>query len=225
MKRKVSLWVCIMVVYSCTHKEILYQEDFSQDLSNWAVEQMPDGVVDIKNGHMNISQQNGAVVWFKKKLKAPVVIEYDITVVDKGGKNDRVADMNCFWMANDPKHPSDFFKNSKQRSGKFSSYFPLSLYYVGYGGHNNTKTRYRKHLGNGQRDLLPEHDLTDDAFRIVPNKKNKVRIEVDANGTQFFCNNKLVYDIADPNAYLDGYFGIRSYKNHLLIDNFLVTKK
>jgi hypothetical protein len=223
IKRIISVFTVVLLLWSCKNKNIVHQDSFSGDLSNWVVEQMPNGVGDIENGQMHISQENGAVVWFKEKLPAPVVITYNVTMVDKGGKNDRVADMNCFWMANDPQNPSDFFKNSKQRGGKFSSYFPLSLHYVGYGGHNNTKTRYRKHLGNGQRDLLPEHDLSDKAFTIIPNKQNTIRIEVDENSTQFFCNNKLVYDISG--AYQTGYFGIRSYKNHMLIDNFLVTKK
>ncbi|WP_298363867.1 DUF6250 domain-containing protein [uncultured Lutibacter sp.] len=222
--RIVLLLVSTFFFISCeTSTKVLYADGFDKNLDNWVIEQMEDGFVEIKNKQLEISQGNGAVVWFKHKLQAPLTIEYNITVVDNGGKHDRVADMNCFWMANDPTN-IDFFKNSEQRGGVFSNYFPLSLYYVGYGGHNNTKTRFRKHFGNGDRPLKPEHDLNNPNFLITPNKVNHIKIVVTENSTQYFCNNNLVYNIEDKNLYRSGYFGFRSYKNHLLIDNFNITK-
>lgn len=206
------------------HSYVLHEEKFDQNLDNWIIEQMEDGTVQIDNDALEISQGNGAVVWFKKKLEAPVTIQYEITVIYQGGSHDRIADMNCFWMANDPNSKDDFFKYSSERSGIFSAYFTHSLYYVGQGAHNNTKTRYRKYTGNGERPLEPQHDLSDPAYLITANKKNNIKIKVSNNRTQYFCNELLIYDIMDNNTYTSGYFGIRSYKNHMRMDNLVITR-
>lgn len=66
-----------------------------------------------------------------------------------GGKNDRISDLNQFWMANDPNNYNLFTRN-----GVFEAYDSLQLYYVGMGGNSNTTTQLRKYRGNGQRVLL-----------------------------------------------------------------------
>jgi hypothetical protein len=90
------------------------------------------------------------------------------------------------------------------------------------GGHDNTKTRFRKYLGNGERPLEPQHDLDDAKYLIIPNKKNKIRIIATKESSQFYCNDSLIFDISIGNQYTSGYFGIRSYKNHLRVDNFKI---
>lgn len=89
---------------------------------------------------MEIIDAKGCTVWFKHKLNAPIQIEDDVTVIDKKGQFDRLSDLNYFLMAKDPKNPTDFFKESKNRQGIFTNYHELTQYYVGYGGHNNNKT-------------------------------------------------------------------------------------
>lgn len=71
--------------------------------------------LNFNNKVMEIKDAKDCTVWFKHKLKAPIQIEYDVIVIDKKGQFDRVSDLNCFWMANDPKSPTDFFKESKNR--------------------------------------------------------------------------------------------------------------
>jgi hypothetical protein len=210
--------------YSTAKNILVFEEKFDSNLDSWVIEQMSDGTVEIIDGEMEISQKNGAVVWLKKKLVAPVEISYEITVVDQGGKNDRLADMNCFWMANDPENPDDFFHNSASRGGIFSKYFNLSLYYVGQGGHDNTKTRFRKYNGSGDRPLDPKHDLNQPQYLLKPNHKNYIKIEVSNGTTSYYCNNQLIYNIEDENLYSAGYFAIRSFKNHLKVDNLRITK-
>lgn len=222
--RIVFLLIISIAISGCNKPNTVYSDSFNTNLDNWVIEQMEDGTVGIDNEQLDISQGNGAVIWFKHKLQAPITIEYDITVVDQGGKYDRVADMNCFWMANDPASKNDFFKNSKQRGGVFSNYFSHSLYYVGIGGHNNTKTRFRRYSGDGERPLKPEHDLSNPKYLIKSNNKNHIKIIINNNTTQFYRNNILVYNVEDSNPYVSGYFGIRSFKNHLLVDDFNVTK-
>lgn len=102
---------------------------------------------------MEIIDAKGCTVWFKHKLNAPIQIEDDVTVNDKKEQFDRVSDFNYFLMAKDPKNPTDFFKESKNRQGIFTNYHELTQYYVGYGGHDNTKTRFRRYVMVLLKDL------------------------------------------------------------------------
>ena len=199
-------------------------EDFSTDLSNWTVEQLPGGTVQVQNGQMDIDDFSGCTVWFNEKLQAPLMIEYDAVVVDAGGPNDRVSDLNCFWLAKDIHSANNFFQNSENRGGKFQNYHAMQLYYVGLGGHDNTKTRFRRYAGGGDRPCLPEHDLSADQYLITPNTMNKIRIIVYKNQIQYYRNDILIYDFRDEAPYTSGYFGIRTYKNHMTVDNFTVYK-
>ena len=76
-------------------------------------------------------------------------------MISAGGKNDRVSDLNCFWMARDSRNPDDLF--AVHRTGKFADYNQLLCYYVGVGGNTNTTTRFRRYIGDANtRPLLPQ---------------------------------------------------------------------
>ena len=65
-----------------------------------------------------ILSPKGLTLWRKEKMSGRVTIEYDAcVVVEKEG--DRLSDLNCFWMASDPKHPDNIWKREKWRSGIF----------------------------------------------------------------------------------------------------------
>lgn len=204
--------------------ELIAEDDFSSDLKSWVIEQLPGGSTSIIDGQFDIDDFTGCTAWFNQKLEGNLLIEYDALVIDKGGNNDRVSDLNCFWMAEDINNPNDFFAESEKRGGKFQNYHNLRLYYVGLGGHDNTKTRFRRYVGGGERPCLPEHDLDDAKYLITANKVNKIRLIVFDNIVQYYFNGQLVFDILDDKPYKEGYFGIRTYKNHLTIDNFKVFK-
>ncbi|PCH73453.1 MAG: hypothetical protein COB98_10710 [Flavobacteriaceae bacterium] len=125
-------------------------------------------------------------------------------------------------MATDPNNPNDFFKNSDKRAGKFTNYHELLQYYVGYGGHHNSKTRFRRYNGEQNRPLLAAHDLTASKYMIVPNTKMKVTLIADGEKIQYLMNGKLVFELEDPNPYRQGYFGIRTVNNHMKIENLLI---
>lgn len=221
-----------IITSSCNHSSITikdkklqaklkHSDDFNVDMDNWTIEQREGGTVKLIDGKMDIDDANGCTIWYNRKLRGNVLIEYDVVVIDKGGKNDRVSDLNCFWMATSLNN-EDFFANSKERGGKFQNYHNLKLYYVGLGGHNNTKTRFRRYAGGGERPCLPEHDLSDESFLITANTVNHVRIVVYNNHIQYYRNNQLIYDFNDPQPYKEGYFGVRTYNNHMSVDNFKV---
>ncbi|MEP2024183.1 MAG: DUF6250 domain-containing protein [Reichenbachiella sp.] len=202
--------------------ELLLRDDFSNGIDNWQAEQMPGGTVYGKDGKLVVKDKAGCTVWFKNKLNGPIMIEYDAYVVEAGGAFDRVSDLNCFWMATDSEHPDNLFAKSESRNGKFRNYDSLSLYYVGMGGHHNTKTRFRRYNGKGEKPLLPQHDLTDSAYQIKPNTAIKIRLIAYKDIIQFYKNDKLIFDFQDPNPYTEGHFGLRTVHNHMMIDNFAV---
>jgi hypothetical protein len=203
--------------------KILYADDFSGDLSLWVAEQQGDGSIEIKDGKLRILSPGGSTVWLKHKLTGPVLIEYTAVMVDEGGPHDRVSDLNCFWMAIDPKNPDDLFADT-ERGGKFGNYHPMRLYYVGYGANDNTTTRFRRYPGGGARPLLPEHDLTDKKFMHSPNQPIRIQIVSDGSTIQFFRDGEVVYDIHDPEPFTEGWFGFRTVRNHMTIDDFKVYR-
>ncbi len=205
--------------------KLIHEEDFdTNDLDNWVVEQMEGGKTEIKNGKLEITDAAGCTIWFTKELEGSILIEYDTYIISNGGPYDRVSDMNCFWMAKDMEHPDNLFENSGKRGGKFSNYDSLRLYYMGVGGHDNSKTRFRRYVGNGERPLLPEYDYTKPDFLLTPNKVYHIKIIAHNNIIQYYRDDVLMVDLYDANPYLSGYFGFRTVKNHMTIDNFKVHK-
>ena len=202
--------------------ELIHEENFDSDLNDWQIEQMPKGTVEINDGKLQIIDVAGCTVWFKKELKGSILIEYDTFIVKNDGPQDRVSDMNCFWMAKDMDNPNSLFRNSEKRGGKFSNYDALRLYYMGVGGNDNATTRFRRYVGNGERPLLPEHDFANPEFMLTPNQVYHIKIIAFDNIIQFYRNDVLMVDFFDDAPYTSGFFGFRTVNNHMTIDNFKV---
>ena len=194
------------------------------DLEDWVVELQDNvGNVSVKGGDLDIDVPKGASVWFRQKLRAPVIIEYDVTVVDNGRPHERVSDLNCFWMATDPRCPDGFFACSDSvRTGNFASYHDLKTYYVGFGGNNNSTTRFRRYRGNGERPLLPEHDLGA-PYLLKPNQSVNVRLTAIGNKISFRRNGKVIFEFYDPEPLTEGYFAFRTVTNHLRVHNIKIS--
>lgn len=204
--------------------QLIYEEDFDGDLTDWQVEQMPNGIVEIKSGKLEITDASGCTVWLKEKFEGPIMIEYDVNIIENGGPHDRVSDLNCFWMATDPKNPTNLFADSEKRGGKFSNYDALQLYYMGVGGNFNKTTRFRRYVGNGERPLLPEHDLSDAKYMLESNKLYHIKIIAYNGIIKYYRNEQLLVDFKDDNPYTSGHFGFRTVDNHMTVDNFKVYK-
>lgn len=205
-----------------TEATLIFEDNFDKGLNNWQVEQMPGGTVEINNDKLEIDDVEGCTIWLKENFGGPIVIEYDVFLIQKGGPNDRVSDLNCFWMATDPKNPSNLFANSEGRGGKFSNYDALQLYYIGVGGNHNKTTRFRRYLGNGERPVLPEHDLSDSKYMLEPNTGYHIRIVANDGVIQYYRDGELFIDFEDSDPYTSGHFGFRTVKNHMTVDNFKV---
>ncbi|MFT3789231.1 MAG: DUF6250 domain-containing protein [Tepidisphaeraceae bacterium] len=198
--------------------ELIASDDF-RDASQLVTELESGGTVEAKDGVLIINAPAGCTVWFKPALEGPVMIEYDATVISAGGANDRVSDLNCFWMATDARAGDDFF--SKPRSGKFADYNELKCYYVGVGGNGNTTTRFRRYVGDRElRPLLPEHDLHDADDLLKPNTSYHVRIISTDKLIQFWRDDRKLFELVDLAPYVRGQFGWRTVSNHMQVRNF-----
>ncbi|GGK77647.1 DUF6250 domain-containing protein [Rufibacter glacialis] len=199
--------------------ELLYEDNFDSDLRNWVVEAQlsPSSKVHVQGGKLVLDVAGGATVWFNKKLSGNLLIEFKRKVLVGNGKNDRLSDLNQFWMALDPKNGNLF-----TRSGEFSQYDSLLLYYVGFGGNTNSTTRFRKYTGNGERVLYT--DLTDTAHLLQPNKEYFITIVVKDGITKFYVDQEEYFSFQDPEPLREGYFGFRTVQSRQEIDDFKVYR-
>ena len=199
--------------------------ELTSALRHWAVEQMPGGTVTVRDDVLVIDDVAGGTVWLREKLPAPVVITYEATVVSRGGPNDRGSDLNCFWMARDPKSDDGCpFAPGHGRSGKFADYDSLLTYYVGYGGNVNSTTRFRRYDGTPARPLLPEYDLSDQRFMLEANKTYRIRLVARDGVAEFWRDGEKVFTYRDPAPLTTGWFAFRTVKSHLEIRHFRVEQ-
>ncbi len=108
------------------------------------------------------------------------------------------------------------------RSGTFSEYDSLQLYYAGIGGNTNTTTRFRKYQGNGERTLL--FDLQDKEHLLQPNKNYLIQIVVYNGTTKVFVDGEQYFSYTDDEPLTEGYFGFRTVKSHQEIEDLKVYR-
>jgi hypothetical protein len=203
---------------------LLEQDDFA-DASRWLIEQRPGGTVTAHDGVLTLDDAGGCTVWFRPELAAPVIITYEATVRDACGTNDRVSDLNCFWMATDPAAPGgSVLATTARRGGAFADYDALRLYYVGCGGNTNTTTRFRRYIGTGARPLLPEHDLAAPEFLLQGNVTYRIKLVAAGGRAQYFRDGRLIFDFADPEPLTRGSFGFRTVHSRIEIRHFRVWR-
>lgn len=216
---KLTLLICLTLAVARAEEELVYKADFN-DLSDWVVEQMPGGHVDVREGHLWITDKKGCSVWLKRKLEAPVVIRFDAVVHSSG----RVSDLNAFWMATDPEHPEDLFHAKHTRTGAFGTYDRLRLYYAGIGGNENTTTRFRRYSGDGARPLLPEHDLKAPEHLLKGDRVYHLEITVDQGKTTVTRDGVPLFNYVDPAPLTQGWFAFRTVDSILELSNFSVSR-
>lgn len=230
MKIEFIIVFAIMFLSTKPVDDPVFKDQFT-DLENWKIEaQSPETKVIATNNEMEIITPRGVTIWYKEKLKGDIKISYQAKVINQDGPYDRVSDLNCFWMATDPKHPDDFFARSDWRGGSFGKYYSLKLYYVGLGGHDNTKTRFRKYDGDYQayenEGKRPEviTEYTEPKYLIIPNQWHEIEIVVQNNQVKYSYNGEILINHEDDEPYRSGYFGFRTVNNHMKIRNFKISE-
>lgn len=187
----------------------------------WRVEsEAPDYRVTFSGDTCEITAPKGLTLWRKEKMHQDMTVEYDVYVT-----NDRLSDMNCFWMASDPK-AKDIWAREKWRNGIFLRCYTLQMYYLGYGGNYNKTTRFRRYNGDeaGVDDaskrpaILKEY--TDADHLLKPDHWYHVKVESKQNHTRFFIDGKCIVDYFDPQPLTSGWFGFRTTLSRTRITNF-----
>jgi hypothetical protein len=217
----ILLWVMIYSSASSQKsplsKIILFEDDFSKNLdsNHWIVEkQAADSeIVATRDGKLLIDTYGGATLWYKKELKGNILITYKRKVIIAGGKNDRLSDLNQFWMATDPGNA--MFK----RKGGFAEYDSLSMYYVGMGGNYNQTTRFRKY-NKGDKKIIGEY--TDSLHLLEANKEYEVAISMVDGWVTFSVDGKKFFSWKDEQVFTQGYFAIRSTRSRQEIDDLKI---
>ena len=158
-------------------------------------------------------------------MSGRVTIEYDAcVVVEKEG--DRLSDLNCFWMASDPRHPDNIWKREKWRSGIFLNCYSLQLYYMGYGGNYNSTTRFRRYDGNEAGITDPKvrpailKEYTDTEHLLKANHWYHIKITNENNRISYYIDGKRLVDFRDAEPLTEGWFGFRTTLSRTRITNF-----
>ena len=192
----------------------------------WRVEsESPDYRVTFRGDTCEILSPKGLTLWRKEKMRQDMTVEYDACVVDEGKDGDRLSDMNCFWLASDPK-AKDLWARAGWRSGIFVRCYTLQMYYLGYGGNHNTTTRFRRYDGdeagvddaNRRPAILKEY--TDADHLLKANHWYHVKIESKHGHTRFFIDGECIVDYLDPQPLESGWFGFRTTLSRTRITNF-----
>lgn len=198
----------------------LHADDFRRGLDQWTLEAEKPARVDVRDGVLDIDTPAGLTLWFRPELAGSVMIQYEAQAVSAGGPNDRVSDLNAFWMARDADGGSPL---TRPRTGAFAEYDTLKTYYVGQGGNGNTSTRFRRYVGRlGDRPLLPEHDHAAADEMLVANRWQTVRLVADGGRIQYWNDDRKLFELNDAAPYTRGWFGLRTTFSHLRVRRFRV---
>ena len=196
----------------------------------WEVEsESPDYTIAFCGDTVEIIAPKGFTLWRKEKMSGNVCIEYDACVMDEGKPGDRLSDLNCFWMASDPRFPNDILKRKKERNGIFNNHYALQMYYVGYGGNGNTTTRFRRYDGDarGISDAAARpailREYTDPEHLLQANRWYHIRISREGNRIRYFIDGRRLVDFRDAEALTSGWFGFRTTQSRVRITNFNYT--
>ncbi|MEK6424281.1 MAG: DUF6250 domain-containing protein [Burkholderia gladioli] len=202
----------------------VFHDDFSRlDPRRWVVEAEPvpaQAGVPAARVHAHalvLDGRGGLTVWLNRRLSGHYEIRYTRTVLARGGPNDRVSDLNQFWLANPPAGAPA--RTPFGRSGAFSDYDSLDLLYAGIGGNDNTTTRVRWYDGSPARPMLVDYRSRD--WLLRGNHPYRVRIVVDGAGSRLYLDGRPLVAVSGPLP-RSGYFAFRSTASRQTITDFSI---
>ena len=191
----------------------------------WQVEsESPAYRVSFQGDTCEILAPKGLTLWRKQKLKVDCAVEYDVQVVVEDS-NDRLSDMNCFWLASDPS-AKDIWKRAGWRNGIFTRCYTLQMYYLGFGGNYNTTTRFRRYTADGRGvDSVGYRppvliEFTDSAHLLKGNHWYHVRLQTVDGRTEMWVDGERLVSYLDPEPLTEGWFGFRTTLSRTRITNF-----
>lgn len=225
------LLAALLVACNSSSRKQIGGDNPTDVLSDWVIEDESGHLLaEADNNILEIISPEGLTLWYKQRLTGEYRISYRICMVAEGNRFDRLSDMNCFWGASDPEHPDNFFARSDWRNGEFHKYNSLNLFYVGFGGNDNTTTRFRQYHGtyygiddSKVKPLLQEY--TDERHLLKPDKWYRVDITVGNHETAYSIDGETLFRLPVQQGTCDGYFGLRLLTNHILLTDFNVEKR
>ncbi|MDO6412878.1 DUF6250 domain-containing protein [Sphingomonas sp. BIUV-7] len=191
------------------------------DLAHWRIEgEDPATRVTRRGALLDIDSPKGLTLWLDRPLDAPVTIRFQARAVTAGGANDKVSDLNAFWMASEADGTSPL---AHPRTGRFEDYDTLRTYYVGIGGNRNSTTRMRRYVARpGDRPLRPEHDRTDPAAMLVANRWTTITLTARDGRATVERDGRPLFALTDTAPYRHGWFALRTTWSHLQIRNLTI---
>lgn len=230
MKKAVNMkncWILFLLLGTLSVKaQIISGLNKKQFAKYWKIEsESPDYKVTFRGDTAEIVAPKGLTLWRKEKMSGKVTIEYDACVVVEK-EDDRLSDLNCFWMASDPKYPNNLWKREKWRSGIFVNCYSLQLYYLGYGGNYNSTTRFRRYDGNEEGITNPElrpailKEYKDKEHLLEANRWYHIKITNENNRISYYIDGKRLVDFRDATPLTEGWFGFRTTLSRTRITNF-----
>lgn len=210
------------VLAAGTDEGSLTAEEGLMSAGNWTVEsESPDYSVTFNDdGSCEILAPKGLTFWFNEKLSGNLEITYEATVYT-GREDDRLSDLNCFWMASDPEAES-VFERMDSRNGVFANCAQLRLYYVGYGGNYNSTTRFRRYTGEPNPEIIAEY--SDSEHLLKANHWYSIRLVCRDGRVQYWIDGELLFDYDDSEPYTEGWFGFRTTLSRTGLRNFSVRQ-
>lgn len=118
-----------LITFLLLDSVVLFAQHTSSFVKQWKIEDESRALQIIEHADtLELIVPGGLTLWSSQRLTGDYEISYHICMVMKGGRHDRLSDLNCFWAANDPKHPDDLFARSQWRNGVFKNYNTLNLF-------------------------------------------------------------------------------------------------
>lgn len=216
-------WLFGMQVNAQTVRVPLDKASFG---SHWTLEHEAAGdTVGVQHGVCSImAEKGGFTLWYNEPIEGDVVIEYDAQIYKKGKKG-RLSDLNCFWMATDPKVAGgSVFERMAERNGTFGKCYSLQMYYLGYGGNYNSTTRFRRYdgvAGTGNHDkpaILKEY--TDAPHLLKANHWYHIRIVCQGGRVTYSIDGGTIVEYLDAKPLKRGWFGLRTTQAIMKVKNF-----
>lgn len=185
----------------------------------WRVESESEAyrVTALGGDTLEIISPKGLTLWRRQMMRGDMTAEYDACVMDEGRAEDRLSDMNLFWMASDPA-AKDIWAGMSERRGVFKNCAALQLYYLGYGGNYNSTTRFRRYNGKPAPPIIKEY--TDSGHLLRPNHWYHIRVQSLRGTVSIYVDGELVVAYRDPEPLTRGWFGFRTTLSRTRIANF-----
>lgn len=237
MRKYRCLLLILPFCWSCMNKQSNSGTGYPSALDSasfkkyWTIEAVDtlNNIVRHFGDTLEIKAPGGFTLWRNEKFSGDTEISYKACVMDEGLKGDRLSDLNCFWMASDPLHPDDIFERGEWRNGVFERYYSLQMYYLGYGGNDNTTTRFRRYNGDHtafeKENVKPAviTEFTDKEHLLQPNHWYDIKIVCTKGNVKYFIDDKLLINFDDKAPYTSGWFGFRTTQARVRLTQFKVN--